>query len=353
MNDKEALALARQLQAKTRDLVAYLDEKVNPPTPPDPRVEIISQRLSGMGAVIIQAAKDARLSLADACALVEQESKGRNIFEIGTPPEPWDGAPVTNELLDKMIARPGYKAYNAQMWGVGLVQLTWPDFVISAHKKPGGGEKPLNQLSVGFNLLRSYLGKYPRERAIASYNAGEGNWMAGRAYASQFMAKASAWEDRLGDEQPDDPDKPWIKVEARDEWGTGSGPYVAQYPTHYNLDPDVKRLAEKYINLPRFYRKVSANTYVKHPPAAPRERRSVDFWGWEGRGVPLGDDLQLELTETIFDDPSPPLIDWIISNGKMWVRDGQGWRPSPSGPAGSDAGHYNHIHVTYRIEGGE
>jgi hypothetical protein len=347
MNDKEALALARQLQAKTKDLVAYLDEKVHPPTPPDPRVEIISQRLNGMGSVIISAAKEARLSLADACALVEVESGGRNIFGAD-PGGPFAHEPVTRELVQRLINQRGYRVGNAPMQGVGLTQLTWYTFVLDAEER-GGAHIPLNQCLVGFNLLRTYLQMYPRERAIASYNAGEGNWMAGRAYAAQFMAKATAWEDRLGDEQPEDPDKPWIKVEANPEWGKGSGPYVAQYPTHYNLDPDVRKLAEKYINLPRFYRKVSANSYVKHPPANPRERRSVDFWDWEGRGVPLGDDLQQELTEIIFDDPSPPLIDWIISNGRMWVRDGQGWRPSPSGQAGSDAGHYNHIHVTYRI----
>jgi hypothetical protein len=251
-----------------------------------------------------------------------------------------------------MIARPGYKTYNAPMWGVGLVQLTWPDFVIAAHKRPGGLENPLNGCVVGFSLLRGYLGKYPRERAIASYNAGEPQWWNGKAYAQAVMAKARVWEERLGEDEPVDPEKPWIKVEAKEEWSKGAGPYVAQYPTHYDLDLDVKRLAEKYINLPRFYREVSANSYEKHPPANPRPKRSVDFWGWKGRGVPLDDVLQRELTDIIFDDPAPPLIDWIISNGRMWVRDGNGWRDAPGGAAGSDSGHFNHIHVTYRFEGG-
>ena len=350
MNDKEALALAKALEAQSHKLVAYLDAKVNPPVPPDPRVEIISRYLNGRGEVIVEAAKRSRLALADACALVEQESGGKNIFGCDA------GAPfchevVTEELVKRLINQRGYRTGNAPMQGVGLTQLTWYTFVLEAEKL-GGAHVPLNQCLVGFRLLWGYLQRYPRERAFASYNAGEGNWMRGRAYAQQVMAKARVWEDRLGTGEPEDPEKPWIKIEAREAWSKGSGPYVAQYPTHYDLDLDVKRLAEKYINLPRFYRKVSANSYKLHPPANPRPRRSVDFWDWKGRGHPLDDALQRELTDIIFDDPTPPLNDWIISKGLMWVRDGQGWRDAPPGAPGTDPGHFNHIHVTYRSEGG-
>ncbi len=349
MNDKEALALARQLQAKSRDLVAYLDQKVNPPTPPDPRVEIISRYLNGQGALIISAAREARLALADACALVEQESGGKNIFGCDAG-GPFCHEPVTRELVQRLINQKGYKTGDAPMQGVGLTQLTWFSFVLSAEER-GGAHLPINQCLVGFNLLRSYLQKYPRERAIASYNAGEGNWMAGRAYAAQLMQKSKVWEERLGEEEPTDPDKPWIKVEARPEWSKGGGPYVAAHPTHYDLRSDVKRLAEKYINLPRFYKKVSANTYVGHPPGWEQyEHVSVDFWDWEGRGVPLDEELHKELAEIIFDDPSPPLIQWIITDRRMWARDGNGWRPAPAGPPDSDAPHDHHIHVSYRLE---
>jgi hypothetical protein len=48
----------------------------------------------------------------------------------------------------------------------------------------------------------------------------------------------------------------------------------------------------------------------------------------------------------IFHDPYEPNIFWIIWNGRMWVR-GSGWQAAPGGPPDSDAGHYNHIHVTY------
>jgi hypothetical protein len=350
MNDKQALALAKSLQAQAGDLVDYLNEKVNPPVPADPRVEIIGKYLNGQGRVIIDAAKEARLALSDACALVEQESGGKNIFGCDAG-GPFCHEPVTRELVQRLINQRGYRSGNAPMQGVGLTQLTWYVFVLQAEER-GGAHLPFNQCVVGFNLLRSYLQRYPRERAIASYNAGEGNWMAGRAYAQQVMAKAKVWEGRLGEDEPTDPDKPWIKVGPENGWSKGAGIYVSNYPTHYDLRPDVKKLAEKYINLPRFYRKVSANTYTKHPPANPNyERVSVDFWDWKGRGHPLDDELQSELTEIIFDDPTPPLIQWLISNGKMWVRDGQGWRPAPPGAPDSDAPHNNHIHVSYRLEG--
>jgi hypothetical protein len=70
MNKKQALALAKSLQAQAGQLVDFLDKEVNPPVPADPRVEIISRYLNGQGKVIIDAAREARLSLADACALV-------------------------------------------------------------------------------------------------------------------------------------------------------------------------------------------------------------------------------------------------------------------------------------------
>lgn len=350
MNDKEALILAKKLQADTRELVAYLDEVVNPPKPADLREAVIDKLLNGQGKVIIEAAKRTRLSLADACALVEQESGGENRFGCDAG-GPFCHEDVTEERIQKLINQKGYKTGDAPMQGVGLSQLTWYTFILEAEKL-GGAHLPLNQCLVGFKLLRSYLNQYPRERAFASYNAGEGNWMAGRAYAAQVMAKARVWEERLGEEEKPDPQKQWIKVEAKPEWSKGAGPYVSQYPTHYDLRADVKKLAEKYINLPRFYKKVSANSYFKHPPANPAyEHVSVDFWDWDGRGVPLDPDLHRELEEVIFDDSAPPLIQWMISNGRMWVRDGAGWRSAPEGPAGSDAPHVNHIHVSYRLEG--
>lgn len=119
------------------------------------------------------------------------------------------------------------------------------------------------------------------------------------------------------------------------------------HPTHYNLRDDVRRLTLKYLNRPEFAGRISANTYFDHPPGWRLDATSVDYWHWNGRGWWLGSQLRRDLFRIIFNDPEPPHIRWIISGGGMWTPSG-GWQNAPSGPAGSDAGHYGHIHVTYR-----
>jgi hypothetical protein len=343
--------IAADLQAIAKKILAQAPDKPDeePDEPTDPRVAIINKHLKGNGAIIMAACKATGLSFRYGCALVEQESGGDNVFERGTPPAQWDGKPVTNALVDAMIARPGYKTYNAQMWGVGLVQLTWPDFVIQAHNKSGGLELPINGLVVGFGLLADYLRKYPEQRAVASYNAGEGKWTNGIAYANSVMSKAKVWEQRLNG-TPDKGDGKWIDFAPHAEWSKGAGQYVADYPTHYNLRDDVKKLVEKYLNLPKFKGRISACTYHFHPPAIKPlgsvEQLSVDFWDWQGRGFPINDELQKDLFDVILKDPDPPYINWTISDGQMWT-DGVGWGPSPGGPPGSDARHDHHIHATF------
>ncbi len=130
------------------------------------------------------------------------------------------------------------------------------------------------------------------------------------------------------------------------EHSAGAGPYVQAHPTHYNFRDDVKRLALKYMNLPRFKGKVWINTYKNHPPGFNLDSVSFDVWDWKGRGHSLDPQLGRELFEVILDDPSPPLINWTIYNGRMWtVR--AGWMGSPPGPPDSDPRHVNHIHATF------
>jgi hypothetical protein len=140
----------------------------------------------------------------------------------------------------------------------------------------------------------------------------------------------------------------WIRLQPGPSHDPGSGWYVEQYPTRYFFTPGVRRLAEKYINMPAFRGKVWANTYVKHPPVygTKYQHVSVDFWDWAGRGHTLRDDLQRPLESVIWRDPDPPYILWIWSNGRIWQPPGP-WVETNYQDDGSDPNHYRHIHVTY------
>jgi predicted chitinase len=176
---------------------------------------------------------------------------------------------------------------------------------------------------------------------------------------------------RDGDEEPppkpkdkDKPKRPKPEAEPEPEieidfsessvakHSAGAGPYVQAHPTHYNFQDDVKKLVLKYMNLPRFKGKIWCNTYHEHPPRGGLIDRlydevSFDVWDWKGRGHRLDPELGRELFEVILDDPSPPLIQWAIYNGRMWLKSRNDFVASPPGPPDSDPRHVNHIHVTF------
>jgi hypothetical protein len=130
--------------------------------------------------------------------------------------------------------------------------------------------------------------------------------------------------------------------------------YSDTYWTHFDFRADVRGA------IARVQKKVPwltyANTYYRHPPVYGRKYEFVsnDYWGggrvngrYAGyRGKPIGNDLGWKVFNAVFNDPARPNIAWIIFGGRMWTR-GYGWGPAPGGPAGSDAGHYFHVHCTY------
>ena len=127
--------------------------------------------------------------------------------------------------------------------------------------------------------------------------------------------------------------------------------YVRDHPTNYIWRADIERLTARLVNTDPFYRRIWVNTYHIHPPGVPlplRDTLSFDVWGFGGRGDPLDVNLGWQVRQLLFTDPNPPNINWIIWQGRMWFVSGNPQRsPAPSGPAGSDAGHFEHIHVTY------
>lgn len=99
--------------------------------------------------------------------------------------------------------------------------------------------------------------------------------------------------------------------------------------------------------MPKYRGMVWANTYRDHPPGSSFDAGSVDFWDWSGKAHPLADAVHDALFRTILNDPEPPLIGWAISNGRMWLPPNH-FVAAPVCPPGSDAGHFNHIHVTFQ-----
>jgi hypothetical protein len=124
--------------------------------------------------------------------------------------------------------------------------------------------------------------------------------------------------------------------------------YVRRHPTNYIWRADIERLTARLVNMDAFSRRIWVNTYFQHPPVVTpfRDKVSFDVWGFGGRGTRLPVDLGWQVRRTLFNSPHLPNINWIIWQGRMWTR-GIGPGPAPPGPPGSDAGHFNHLHVTY------
>jgi hypothetical protein len=137
-----------------------------------------------------------------------------------------------------------------------------------------------------------------------------------------------------------------VKGQGKD--GNRSVDYVRRHPTNYVWRKDIERLTARLVNMDAFHRRIWVNTYFIHPPGVTphRDKLSFDVWGFGGRGDPLPEDLGWRVRRFLFGLRGLPNINWIIWQGRMWtIRGGPG--PAPPGPPGSDAGHFNHLHVTY------
>ena len=348
-----------------------------------------------VGEEIVEEAKGEGLDLALACAMIEKESAGRNIFgcDGGTgvgdqPPYCWQT--VTKRRVQALIQSP-------HMNGVGLTQITWWEFVDQAEKE-GGAHLPRYQCRIGFRVLKDLVDKYDYLEALGGYNAGEYNRWLGvqNGYAGDVAAKQAAWRLRLKDET-DPPPEPvewptriiavgesrwlfdeeskawikapmlpdgtqliveggnWIRVVEGDtplpppppedwKWPVannpvgwlGDGSYADLYPTRYTFRADVEGIARRIVN--KFG--VSANTYLDHPPRYGRDYDSVDYWGPPSRGYELDYATGQQIFSEVFYDPNPPHIDWIIWQGWLYAA-WNGWQGTWWGD------HFDHIHVTY------
>jgi hypothetical protein len=177
-------------------------------TPGQPRTARPQRRNTGAiidasggryGRLITAEARRARLPLALACALVEQESSFRNVFGHDDVPNPIPkGSPVTRESYLRYVA---FRNHGLGNQGVGVTQLTFAPFQDSATKL-GGCWKVSNQLRVGFGMLAGNVRAQGMRRGLAAYNAGNPDSPQGLRYAGQVLDKMAVWSRRLKDAPP-------------------------------------------------------------------------------------------------------------------------------------------------------
>jgi hypothetical protein len=144
-----------------------------------------------VGQLIVEEAERIGLRLPLACALVQQESGGKNIMgcDAGAP---FCHKPVTARRVRMVLA---YVDGGGASQGVGLTQITYPP-LIRAAEALGGAHLPRYQLRIGFRVLRDYLDTYPVWHAIGAYNGGPFNPV--RSYADSVLAKRTQWRERFG-----------------------------------------------------------------------------------------------------------------------------------------------------------
>jgi hypothetical protein len=149
--------------------------------------------------VIRSAAKKHGIPFPLALALVEQESGFINQYGHDRDSAGrivWHGRTgrfrVTPENVRDYLA---WRRRNGVAQGVGLTQLTSPEYQDRAARMPGGLSDVGNQLDVGFDVLASHIKALGTRKGIGAYNGGRGNPQLD--YADQVLALRDRWARRL------------------------------------------------------------------------------------------------------------------------------------------------------------
>jgi hypothetical protein len=146
-------------------------------------------------AVIVQASALERLGLSYCCAMIENESGGRNIFGADPAgdalPREWYDTPVTHEKFEVFWA-------NVQRGmtsnGVGPAQLTSPSLISAANAR-GGTWIPLHNMTEGFAFLKSLFEQH--DGPLGGFTAYNGSGPAAEAYGQRAVALAEQWQARI------------------------------------------------------------------------------------------------------------------------------------------------------------
>lgn len=138
---------------------------------------------------LVHAARHTGLTLSVACALVEHESNGKNVF----------GHDRTIFIGAGRVTRAKYLRYKlmrkrtGKMQGVGYTQLTWYGYQDLADKR-GGCYKAFPNLVTGFEALAANIRAHGLHDGLRRYN---GSGAAAERYARDVTALAHHWHDRL------------------------------------------------------------------------------------------------------------------------------------------------------------
>lgn len=152
--------------------------------------------------VVIEEAKREGLSLALACALLQQESGGgRNVFgHDGGTIFAGAGTVTREKYLDYKRQRDA-NPKRRRMQGVGATQLTWWELQDQADKE-GGCWQPRYNMRIGFRHLATLMRAHGEADGIRRYN-GEG--AAAEAYSRSVRAKTRHWQGVLAGSRPPAP----------------------------------------------------------------------------------------------------------------------------------------------------
>lgn len=118
--------------------------------------------------------------------------------------------------------------------------------------------------------------------------------------------------------------------------------FIDDHPTHWDVRDDIRSLSDYIAHI----HGCSWNSYWDHPPGYALDATSVDFWGENGRGDPVGLWRGHAIWGRLFYEPGPPLIRWIIWQGWMWDQH-FGWQWFSEDEPWADMGHFRHVHVTF------
>lgn len=161
------------------------------------RIEIASKHLANADVAAI-ACRKAGLPFFVACALLEKESGGRNVYghdeggALSGFPHPVNAG--NYQVFEWLVFDRG-QASN----GVGPCQITYKGFLSQMEEEGLKPWSPHDNMLFGFRLLKGYFDKHSSwATAGAIFNGGPSPNSKALAYGRDLKRRVDVWHDRLG-----------------------------------------------------------------------------------------------------------------------------------------------------------